>query len=99
MANAYERHDISDESWAKMELLLPGRRTISPVNDTQAADQRWGDHACNIRFLLTFTGADHMVFSGRRPSPLPDGASSGNDAVFQQLTAAMSLAFLNGFVG
>ena len=26
MANAYERHDISDESWAKIELLLPGRK-------------------------------------------------------------------------
>ena len=26
MANAYERHDRSDESWAKMELLLPGRK-------------------------------------------------------------------------
>ena len=25
MANAYERHDISDESWAKIEFLLPGR--------------------------------------------------------------------------
>ena len=26
MANAYERRDISDESWAKIELLLPGRK-------------------------------------------------------------------------
>ena len=26
MANAYERHDISDESWAKIEFLLPGRK-------------------------------------------------------------------------
>ena len=25
-ANAYERHDISDESWAKIEFLLPGRK-------------------------------------------------------------------------
>ena len=26
MAKAYERHDISDKSWAKMEPLLPGRK-------------------------------------------------------------------------
>lgn len=26
MANAYERHDISDESWSKIELLLPSRK-------------------------------------------------------------------------
>ena len=26
MANAYERHDISDEFWAKIELSLPGRK-------------------------------------------------------------------------
>ena len=26
MANAYERHDISDESWAKIEFLLLGRK-------------------------------------------------------------------------
>lgn len=26
MANAYERHDLSDESWAKIELLLRGRK-------------------------------------------------------------------------
>lgn len=24
MANAYEQHDISDESWAKINFLLPG---------------------------------------------------------------------------
>ena len=28
MANAYERHDISDESWAKIEFLLPGAREL-----------------------------------------------------------------------
>ena len=26
MTKVYERHDISDEFWAKMELLLPARK-------------------------------------------------------------------------
>ncbi len=81
-------------------FFMTGTQDDSPINDTQAADRRRVfDHARNVRFLLTFIGGDHMVFSGRWRSPLLDGTSSGNDAVFQQLTAAMSLAFFNGFIG
>ena len=31
MANAYERYDISDESWVKIELLLPDARGLGAV--------------------------------------------------------------------
>ena len=51
MANAHERHDISDESWGKMESLLPGRKG------------RWGGNArdnrqfINALFRIFRTGA------------------------------------------
>lgn len=43
MANTYERHDISDEFWAKIELLLPGREGI------------WGGNARDNRPFLNAT--------------------------------------------
>ena len=40
MSNAYERHDRSDESWEKMEFLLPGRTGS------------WGGNACDNRQFI-----------------------------------------------
>ena len=51
MANAYERHDISDESGAKMELLPPGRKGIRGGN---ARDNR---QFINAVFWILRTGA------------------------------------------
>ena len=51
MANAYIRHDISDESWAKIELLLPGRKGIWGGN---ARDNR---QFINAIFWILRTGA------------------------------------------
>ena len=56
MANAYERHDISDESWAKIELLLPGRKGT------------WGGKARDNRHIpdLFRTGYLSIPDSGNR---------------------------------
>lgn len=91
-----------DQALADMKIpcfFLTGTKDDSPINDTSAAERRWVfDHARNTRFLLTFIGGDHMVFSGRRRIPRLDGSAGSSDAVIQQLTAQMSLLFLNAFV-
>ena len=51
MANAYERHDISDESWAKIELLLPGRK------GTWGGNARDNRQFINAVFWILRTGA------------------------------------------
>ena len=50
MANAYERHDISDESWAKIELLLPGRK------GTWGGNARDNRQSINAVFWILRTG-------------------------------------------
>ena len=51
MANAYERHDISDESWAKIELSLPGRK------GTWGGNARDNRQFVNAVFWILRTGA------------------------------------------
>ena len=51
MATAYERHDISDESWAKMELLLLGRK------GTWGGNARDNRQFLNAVFWILRTGA------------------------------------------
>ena len=51
MANAYERHDISDESWAKIEFLLPGRK------GTWGGNARDNRQFINAVFWILRTGA------------------------------------------
>ena len=51
MANAYERHDISDESWAKIEYLLPGRK------GTWGGNARDNRQFINAVFWILRTGA------------------------------------------
>ena len=50
-ANAYERHDISDESWAKIEFLLPGRK------GTWGGNARDNRQFINAVFWILRTGA------------------------------------------
>ena len=51
MATASERHDRSDESWAKMELLLPGRK------GTWGGNARDNRQFINAVFWILRTGA------------------------------------------
>lgn len=51
MANAYEQHDILDESWAKIELLLPGRK------GTWGGNARDNRQFINAVFWILRTGA------------------------------------------
>jgi len=79
-------------------FFLTGTRDDSPIGETTAAERRWAfDDARDTRFLLTFHGGDHMVFSGRSRLARLSGAAK-NDETFQRITAEMSLAFLNGYV-
>ena len=57
MANAYERHDISDESWAKIELLLPGRKET--WGGGNARDNR---QFINAVFWILRTGAPCVIY-------------------------------------
>lgn len=77
-------------------LHMTGTLDDSPVGDTKAAERRLPfDHskACE-RFLLTLTGGDHMVFSGR-PRRMGGGEK---DAEFQDLIRQSSLAFLDTYL-
>lgn len=78
---------------------MTGTLDDSPIGDTTAAERRWGfDHGKNPRFLLTFLGGDHMIFSGRPRLLRRDGPPKASDAVLQKVIAELSLDFLNGYV-
>ena len=62
MANAYERHDISDESWAKIEFLLPGRKGT------------WGGNARDNRQFLK----SNFCYRGVRELGAATLATTGN---------------------
>jgi dienelactone hydrolase len=72
-------------------LHMTGTLDDSPINDIKAADRRLPyDHSVNSeRYLITFIGGDHMIFSGRARG-MGDGS---NDAKFQDLIRQTSVAF------
>ena len=66
---------------------MTGTKDDSPIGDTKAIDRRIPfDHIKTNAYLITFTGGDHMVFSGRL-DPRP------GDVEFQRLTRLASTAF------
>jgi hypothetical protein len=70
---------------------MTGTLDDSPINDTTAAQRRIPfDHCKNSpQYLITFTGGDHMIFSGRGNQLRP----AGRDAEFQAHIKAASTAF------
>lgn len=68
---------------------LTGTRDDSPIGNTQAADRRvpYDEITHADQYLLTFTGGDHMVFSGRL------GTSRPGDAAMQRWVLASTTAF------
>ena len=76
-------------------LHMTGTEDSSPIGDTSPADRRIPfDHMQGTdQYLLTFTGGDHMVFSGRaRRNQNPQ------DEPMQHIIRAASLAFWDAYL-
>jgi predicted dienelactone hydrolase len=74
-------------------LHMTGTLDDSPVSDTTAAERREPfDHtpAVGDQLLVTFTGGDHMIFSGRPRAGL---GADARDALFQGLIRQATTAF------
>ena len=72
---------------------MTGTLDDSPIGNVTAAQRRIAFDRCAFseQYLVTFTGADHMVFSGRGAQR----ADRTRDAQFQKLICASSTAFWN----
>ncbi len=75
-------------------LHMTGTDDGSVIGSTSPKERRLAfDHSRNSdQFLITFTGGDHMIFSGRR------GGNSKNDDEFQKLICIGSTAFLDAYL-
>jgi predicted dienelactone hydrolase len=83
----------AEDAWNAIRipvLHMTGTRDDSRVGDTQADQRRIPfDRSPNSeRYLVTFNGGDHMIFSGR-----PRALAVPTDAKFQELIKLGSLAF------
>lgn len=79
-------------------LHMTGTLDESPIGETQASDRRLPfDHIAGAeQYLVTFTGGDHMIFSGR---PRNDAAGLGEkDAFFQDLIRQATTAFWDAYL-
>jgi predicted dienelactone hydrolase len=76
-------------------LHMTGTRDDSPIGETKAAERRIPfDHIHGAdEYLATFTGGDHMIFSGR--GALPGG---GQDALFQKDIQQLATAFWDAYL-
>jgi predicted dienelactone hydrolase len=76
-------------------LHMTGTLDDSPIGETKAAERRIPYDNINgaDQYLVTFTGGDHMIFSGR--GRLPGGAK---DALFQELIQMGTIAFWDAYL-
>ncbi len=74
---------------------LTGTKDDSPIGDTTAADRRLPFDHCNSsdQYLITFTGGDHAIFSGR-----DRWFGGGKDEQFQRHICLSSLAFWDAYL-
>ena len=76
-------------------LHMTGTLDDSPIGDTKADERRIPFDHINAadQYLITFSGGDHMIFSGR-------GRMSGGekDAVFQNLILRATTAFWDAYL-
>lgn len=87
-----------DEVYAGIKipcLHMTGTEDNSPIGDTKATERRLPfDHCANSdQFLVTFTGGDHAIFSGRGR-----WRGGAKDAAFQELICQSSLAFWDAYL-
>ncbi len=88
-----------DRAFSKIKipiLHMTGTEDSSPIGDTSVAERRVPFDKINgaEQFLVTFTGGDHMVFSGR-------SGLRGNrrkDAVFHDLILRSTTAFWDAYL-
>ena len=87
-----------DKAFARVKvpcLHMTGTLDDSPIGDTKAKDRRVPfDHIRGAdQYLVTFTGGDHMIFSGR-------GRLSGGskDAAFQSLILTATTVFWDAYL-
>jgi len=75
-------------------LHMTGTKDSSPIGETSAEQRRIPfDHSNHSdRYLITFNGGDHMIFSGRA------GARSASDETFQRLIQQSSTAFWDAYL-
>lgn len=90
---------LLDRSYGAIKIPcfhMTGTKDDSPIGETRAADRRIPfDHMTGAdNYLLTLSGGDHMVFSGRRLRP-GDGA---RDARFHELILAGTTAFWDAYL-
>jgi hypothetical protein len=110
MSSPIRRNTDFDKAYGSIRipvLHMTGTLDDSPVGESPAADRRIPfDHTPGPnQFLITFTGGDHMVFSGRVRLPagvaLPIKGMSGDgklDEGFQQIIREASTAFWDAFL-
>ena len=81
-------------------FYMTGTKDKTPIlAETLPEDRRWPfDHSRNERFLLTFNGGDHMIFSGRYRVYGIDGLDKPTDKLFQRIICETSLTFFEAFV-
>lgn len=87
-------------------LHMTGTLDASPIGETTAADRRipYDSIKAGNQYLITFTGGDHMIFSGRgrtkaREFMLKDThGDAEHDAIFQEVIKDSSLAFLRAYL-
>lgn len=74
-------------------LHITGTEDDSPIGDTKAAERRLPfEHISAARqYLITFTGGDHFIFSGR----WAEQSGGEHDKMFQELILSSSTAFWN----
>ena len=93
-----QKEDL-DRVYAKIKIPIfhmTGTLDDSPIGDTKAADRRVPfDHIHGAdQYLVTFTGGDHMIFSGR----MMGRGQREHDAAFQKLICAASTAFWDAYL-
>jgi len=88
-----------DETYAKIRIPIfhmTGTLDSSPIGGAEPADRRIPfDHIRGAdQYLVTFDGADHMVFSGR----MVEAGRGERDALFQKYILSASTAFWDAYL-
>jgi predicted dienelactone hydrolase len=87
-----------DKAYSTVKIplfVMTGTLDDSPIGQSKAADRRVPfDHVKDIpAYLLTFTGGDHMLFSGREA-----GARPGTDERYHRLILLGSTVFFDAYL-
>lgn len=103
-----KQRDKLDQAFGPIKipcLHMTGTLDDSPVGETKAAERRLPFDHMHLadQYLVTFTGGDHMVFSGRprrtEAMVAPGWQGSGEkDPLFQELIRTVTVAFWDAYL-